>query len=139
MQISISDALTGLAAALADSAHCTVEAGHPARSQADLCVFAYHLAPDPSLNNTGPGHTAKNPGTAWFVSCLVLPVKPENYPMLDRTLRFLQDTPVLELAGCRLALIIDSLGPQEIARIFSSAGMALTLAAPLVVKIEPTA
>ncbi len=139
MQLSISDALTGLAASLADSAHCTVGAGHPARSQTDLCVFAYHLAPDPRLHNPGPGHAGENPGTAWFVSCLVLPVKPDNYPMLDRTLMFLQDTPLLELAGCRLALMIDSPGPQEITRIFSSAGITLTLAVPLVVKIEPTA
>lgn len=139
MQNPISDALTGLAASLADHAQCTVGAGHPARSQADLCIFAYHLAQDPILNNPGPGRAGENPGSAWSVRCLALPAAPDNYQMLDRTLLFLQDTPLLELADYRLTPSLDSVDPQETCRIFISAGMALSLAVPLAVRILPIA
>ncbi len=131
MAATIADVLEAARAKIESSTGASVGLGKPVRSESGLLMLPYKLYESPEHRNppslrpgTGPESLRLN----MVVSCLLAPNSPSGYAALGEGLMSVFDTPFIEVGASRVAVSSTSLSTDELATIFSAAGIPLTLA-----------
>jgi hypothetical protein len=132
--MSIPETLTALCDMLHATTGVNVVLGRPDEARSAIFVWPWLLEEDPRARNLSPvGGAGTNlarqpPSQNIHVLVIAAPASTaDGLSRLDQARRALWENPVLTVDGVTVRVVISSLAPEQLAAVFSAAGIPLTI------------
>jgi len=114
-----------------------VAVGRPNETAPGIYVWPWRIVPRTENRNLLPHQETVRGVFNFRMSCLLL-ITPadtlETVAKLDLAAQAIEENPILEDAGGRLRVMLDTTGTEDLAALFSAAHLQLTLCLPLVLE-----